>query len=159
MICHFVEGMPLEILIAAAVITAAIVYYLQRRTQRKRQAPSRTPALVWPALGAFSVRLADDAADQPTLARLAGDAAVHDTTALLLPIDDHPVDARAIRVEIAGQAAGYLLGNDARNFRRRLQHKGVERATTQCMARIALAPGARTADSKRQLLLDLKPLK
>ncbi|WP_428852851.1 hypothetical protein [Imbroritus primus] len=149
----------MEILIAAAVITAAIVYYLQRRAQRKQQAPSRTVALVWPSPGAFSVRLAEDATDQPTLARLAGDAAQHDTAALLLPIDDHPADARAIRVEIAGQAAGYLLGNDARNFRRRLQHKNVERATTQCMARIVLAPGTRGADGKRELLLDLKPLK
>lgn len=149
----------MEILIAAAVITAAIVYYLQRRTQRKRQAPSRTPALVWPAPGTFAVRLAHDATDQPTLARLAGDASVHDTPALLLPIDDHPADARAIRVEIAGQAAGYLLGNDARNFRRRLQHKDVERATTQCMARIVLVSGAGKAHGTRQLLLDLKPLK
>lgn len=149
----------MEILIAAAVITAAIVYYLQRRAQRKQQPPSRTVALVWPSPGAFAVRLAEDATDQPTLARLAGDAAPHDTAALLLPIDDHPADARAIRVEIAGQAAGYLLGNDARNFRRRLQHKNVERATTQCMARIVLAPGTRGADDKRELLLDLKPLK
>jgi len=149
----------LEILIAAAVITAAIVYYLQRRAQRKRRAPSRTPALVWPAAGTFAVRLVHDATDQPTLARLAGNTAMQDTTALLLPVDDHPADARAIRVEIAGQVAGYLLGNDARNFRRRLQHKDVERATTQCMARIALVPGAGKAHGTRQLLLDLKPLK
>jgi hypothetical protein len=148
----------LEILIATALITALLVYALQRRSRRKALRPSLSPVLLWPGNGSFAVQLADDSVDQVTLMELAASGLPREVSALLIPLSDHPVDTRAVRVDIDGRTVGHLVGDAARNFRRRLQHKGIEGATTQCVARLAAA-SSKKGSSRILVKLDLKPLR
>lgn len=136
----------------AYLIIASLLWHFVFRhavTSSKTQAPSpkkRTPipdqadTFAWPKLDEYEFDVVGESFSQAELQALAGehgaDAANLYTTAYLVPENDNPHDAKAVRVDIGGYRVGHLSSDDAQSFRRRLKAKGLGISTTSCGALI-----------------------
>lgn len=121
-----------------AILAAAIAWLIFRPLKQPKIAakPVLASQYGWPPLGEYEFEVVGESFYQPVL------KALHDTvagtdeeptgTAVLVPENDNPHDASAVRVTVQGLTIGYLSANDARSFRRRLVSKKIGLVATSC---------------------------
>ncbi len=148
----------MEILIASALFTALLVYFITRlRANRNKPVRSTAPQYHWPATGRYEVEITSESRYQAAIANAIASDSTDELLAALIP-EDNPQDPNAIRVEIDGRTVGYLPREYARQFRRRLNRKELTGATTTCRASIQGGGPARNGGRKsHSVWLDLKP--
>ena len=103
-----------------------------------------------PVSGAFDVIVTGVSFYQKALEKTCGGRSVEGieviTQAKIIPYDDNPYDAYAVRIEIKGEIVGHLSRKDARKWRSKMISECFSGAVT-CPARIVWDKGADKAGS------------
>ena len=133
-----------------------------RRGSQSAASTNATPALHWPALGAFEFDIVGESNYQAAIAAVASEHGMQNTdvqcVAVLEPEDGNPHDPKAVRVQIQGKVVGYFSRQEARSFRRRLGQKRITGRVTTCDA-LVVGGGTRRNGEKLYygVKLDIKP--
>ncbi len=109
-----------------------------RRSLASNQTPApdksgqSQPTYIWPATKTVALEVVGESKYQSALRKLARDDA--DLTAHLIPEPLNPYDSNAVRIAINSLTVGYLARDDAEDFGRLLQERGLAGRVTSCSA-------------------------
>lgn len=111
---------------------------LQKELEERKSQINENIAFTWPSVGNFDFEVVGESNYQDSLRKLGANAT--DTrllpafTAILFPENNNKFDKMAVRVDIDGITVGYLSREDAREYRKFLNRKGIAGKATSCDA-------------------------
>jgi hypothetical protein len=119
------------------MVLFAVIFIIYSAFRKRPNSPAKsTIGYAWPNLDTYEVGAVGESSYQAALHRL---ATIHGThirvEAVLYPELGNKHDRNAVRVDIGGEAVGYLSRSDAASFRRRLTRLGLN-GPTKCGALI-----------------------
>lgn len=153
----------MDILLPALLIIAvATVWLIYRKRSQPSLQPDNAPAIRLSGGNTFQFNAIGVSRYAPALEKIYGNeqpgTESKQVDAVLILENTHPSDKNAVRVEVQGRTVGYLPGDVAREYRRRLVDGGYIGARGICKAKIAvrLSHGA-AASHDFSVRLDLPP--
>lgn len=125
------------------LIGLLIVFFKMMSSKSSTQPPAVTPVFSWPELDEFGTNVVGESFYQSALKVIVAatehkqkDYEAIPTRAVLVPENDNPHDANAVRVDISGLQVGHLSRKDAKRYRTALNKEGHGLVAAECKAAI-----------------------
>jgi hypothetical protein len=151
----------LEILVLALLFAGALLaWFLSKKRQRQAPLPA-DPTIRFQGSGRYEFAVIGVSRYRPALEKIYGnDDLEHDgkqVEAVLVLENTNPHDNKAVRVDVQGRTIGYLPGDLAREYRRRLDEGGYLKVRGICKAKISSRLYRSIGGADFTVRLDLPP--